>query len=466
MADGSVTATSSVPRHDPDAEAAVLSAALLDEGAALELADTLGAGDFYLDANRRIFCEIRELCRQSVPPDVVTVVAALRTHGRLEQIGGTPYIAQLADATPAIAHLRDHARIIRNLARVRKAIDTFRILQAEAATVGVNEIDGWLESCETRAYLATSDRGDAEETAASYFELAKATYDRIEAAHQARLRGEPRPFGISTGFECVDNHIGGLFDGQLIVIGARPGSGKTSLLLQLAEAIAKQDLAVIILSMEMTRDELMARSMGRESGTPARALLQGYPEDWNRLAGATELLSKLPIEIDDDSYLTPLRARAKVRRLFSKIRARHPEVKKIGGVLVDYIQLMDADDGDARRSDNRSTEIGRCTGGLKRMAKQMGFPVIAASQLNRAEKSQLTKPPTLESLRESGAIEQDADQVWFIHREDAHRQPGEAMSSDADLILAKVRGEQTGAHKLQWDGRRTRFYEQTQGAFA
>lgn len=446
-------------RADLDAEAAVLSAALLDDGAALEVVDSLEPADFWSDANRIVFESLCELVRAGSRADAVMLSSALRASGKLERIGGMAYLAQLADATPAVAHVRDHAKVLRDLARLRRARDTFRALSAEASAVELGDVDEWLEKAETRAYQATAERRGIEETAVTYGELAVETYRAIEAAADRRERGEPVGYGVTTGLRCLDNHLGGYLGGQFVVIAARPRCGKSSLAAQAAEAIAAGNQAVVFLSLEMTRQELMERSLARRTGTPARGLREGAPNDWKALANATEDVSRLPLIIDDESDVTPLRARAKVRRHYAQLRSRFPGIG-LGAVFVDYLQLMNPDPGEARRSETRAIELGRITRSLKLLAKELNVPVIALSQLRRPEKNAKVLPPTLEDLRDSGRIEEDADVVILLHREDLYRQKHEERTNEADIIVAKARGNEEAVHTVKWDGRRTEFYEQ------
>lgn len=445
-------------RADLDAEAAVLSAALLDDGAALDAVDSLEPSDFWADANRIVFETIRDVVRTGARADVVTVSSAIRASGKLERIGGTPYLAQLADATPAVSHVRDHANVVRNLARLRRAQNLFRKLSIEAGTVEVGDVDEWLSQAEASAYQATAERRGIEETAMMYGELALDTYRAVEQASERRKAGEEVGYGVTTGLKCLDRHLGGYFGGQLIVIAARPRCGKTSLAAQAAEAIAAGSQAVVFLSCEMTRQELMERAIARRIGVPVRYLRQGLPGDWNVLARTTEELSRLPLIVDDESDITPLRARAKVRRHYAKIRSRFPGID-LGAVVVDYLQLLNPDASEARRSETRAIELGRITRSLKLLAKELNVPVIALSQLRRPEKHQKVQPPTLEDLRDSGRIEEDADVVILLHREDLYRPPHEERTNDADIMVAKARGNEEAVHTVKWDGQRTQFYE-------
>jgi replicative DNA helicase len=448
------------PRCNLDAEAAVLSAALLDSDAALELTELLAPEDFYADANRRVFEAILGLLQQGTSVDVVSASARLRDSNRLEQIGGTPYLAQLIDATPAIANLGDHAKLVRDSARVRRAGVTFQRLAAEAKALEIQDTDEWLESCESRACAATVDRGERQATSADYRDLAKACYEQITVASKA---GKPT-LGRSTGFQKLDEHIGGVEGGDLIVVAGRPGMGKTALALQITETIARDVHAPalgIVLSLEMAKERLMIRSLARVAGERARELRTGRPGNWSNVTEAVHELAKLPIIVDDAPGLTPLRLRSKVRRLHATLRARFPQLP-LGVIVVDYIQLMGADD--VRRGGTRTEEISQITRALKLTAKELNCTVLALSQFRRPPPGKSAPRPELGELRDSGSIEQDADVVLAIHRDDAYRKPGAEPDGKAELIVLKGRNSGEGVHFVRFDGARTAFFDEYQAA--
>ncbi len=448
------------PRCDLEAEAAVLSAALLSTEAALEAVELLSETEFYADANRRVFAAIAAILADSHEVDVVAVAAALRAENRLEQVGGTPYLAQLCDATPAVAHVADHARIVRNHARVRRAGATFQVLAAEARSAPIDDTDAWLESCESRACWATLERGSAPPTAGDYAELAKEAYEHVAAASH---RGLPS-LGRSTGFHALDQHLGGLEGGDLIVVAGRPGMGKTALACQMAETIARDaaDPGLgIIFSLEMTRQRLMLRSLARVAGEHTRALRSGTPRNWSNVATATQTLGELPIMMDDESGLTPLRLRSKLRRHHATLRGRFPKLP-LGIVVVDYIQLMGADT--VRRGGTRTEEISQITRALKLTAKEYNCVVLALSQLRRPPPGKSAPRPELTDLRDSGSIEQDADVVLAIHREDAYRSPGAQPDGKAEFIILKGRNSGEGIHIVRFDGARTAFFDDYEAA--
>lgn len=453
-----------VIRADLDAERAVLSAMLLSEDAALEAVDIIAAEHFYADANKRVFEAARSILAEGGHVDVVAVASRLREIGRLQEIGGATYLASLADATPAVAHVAEHAKIVKNQSRIRRALAVFTTLAAEARSNPIEDVDAWLEECEARAYGATCERGDGKPTASGYVELTRDAYQEIaQASRQGR-----QMLGRSTGFASLDEHLGGIETGDLICLAARPGHGKTALALQVLENVATdrgRPGAGIFFSQEMQRTRLMLRSFARKSGESLRALRTGQPSNWKSVSNAAQALAMLPVVIDDEKRLTPLKVRSKVRRHYNTIRARNPGID-LGIVVIDYVQLMAADSH--IKGETRAGEIGRITRELKILAGEMGCAVLMLSQLRRADKARgkagHIPEPTLEDLRDSGAIEADSDVVLAIHREDEHREAGQEPDGIAKIITLKGRNSGRALHELHFDGPTTSFSEPHAGA--
>lgn len=454
-----MNAPASVPQQNLDAEAAVLSAALLSQEAADEAMCAVSSGDFYSDANRRIMGAIEQLCADGAAVDVVAVAELLRAEGKLEQIGGPRYLAQISDATPAIAHVAAHAKIVADLGRVRRACATFKALAAEAYS-SIEDVDAWLEHCEGEVYAATANSLADRDTVGTY---------RDEAGKLLHQIGEwskgPEQRGLRTGFRFLDEHIGGLIAPDLWYIGGRPGMGKTSLVAQIIEYAAAFDVAIVFFSLEMKRDQLVLRSLSRrlrDAGfeLPIRRLRTGRLDqfEWAELTHVVEELSALPIVIDDAEGLTPAKLRAKLRRHLATLRKRFPAIK-LGAVAIDYVQLMRPDRARGR-NETRNDEVGGISAALKEMAKAFDTPVLALSQLTRPKKGEKVKAPELQDLRDSGALEADADIVLFVHRDDEYRPPSAQRDGEADLIVAKGRNCGTGSHQVRFDGRYTRFTDQ------
>jgi replicative DNA helicase len=462
-----------VPPHDLDAEAAVLSAILLDADAFDRVQETLAPEHFYADANRRVYEAVLDLKSSTGQPvDIVSVANWLRDRNRLAQIGGTPYLAQLADATPAVAHIGNHARIIREKWRTRQLIATCQHVTAQGYS-GVEDVQAFIDSAEQAVFdiarvPATSSVVSAKEAIHKAFDILTET---------ARRGGGVT--GIETGFTGLDRLCSGLHRGDLYIVAARPGMGKTSFVLNLAVNVAspkalrapaegepyfeapveEPGFGVLFCSLEMPREQLAARLLAAEARVNMSAIRSGRPlrEDWPKLTDAAARLSRLPLWIDDTPALTLLDLRAKIRRLQAEIARgdSHAPAQGLGLVAVDYLQLMQG----RRDAQSREQEISELSRGLKQLSKEMSVPVIALSQLNRAVETRTTKDkrPQLSDLRESGAIEQDADTIVFIYRDEYYFRESTEKKGVAELIIAKQRNGPTGVIETRFTDAYTRF---------
>jgi replicative DNA helicase len=462
-----------VPPHDLDAEAAVLSAILLDADAFDRVQETLAPEHFYADANRRVYEAVLDL-KGAVgqPVDIVSVASWLKDRNRLAQIGGTPYLAQLADATPAVAHIENHARIIREKWRTRQLIATCQHVTAQGYA-GVENVQEFIDSAEQAVFdiarvPATSSVVSAKDAIHKAFDILTET---------ARRGGGVT--GIETGFTGLDRLCSGVHRGDLYIVAARPGMGKTSFVLNLAVNIAapkslrapadgepyfeapveEPGFGVLFCSLEMPREQLAARLLAAEARVNMSAIRSGRPlrEDWPKLTDAAARLSRLPLWIDDTPALTLLDLRAKIRRLQAEIQRgdSHVPAQGLGLVAVDYLQLMQG----RRDAQSREQEISELSRGLKALAKEMSVPVLALSQLNRAVETRTTKDkrPQLSDLRESGAIEQDADTIVFIYRDEYYFRESTEKKGVAELIIAKQRNGPTGTVETRFTEAYTRF---------
>lgn len=461
-----------VPPHDLDAEAAVLSSVLLSVEAFDQACELLRPEHFYSDANRRIFEAVVELQAQNRPVDIVSVATWLRDRERLQQVGGTPYLAQLTDATPAIAHVEAHARVVREKWRLRQLIATCQRFAGE----GYGDC-GDVQLFVDRAEQAIFDIARVPEATAvrPVKEAVHGAFDLIVAASK---RGEGIT-GIPTGFNLIDRRTAGLHDGDLYVVAGRPGMGKSAFALNIAVNVAmprrvttaepddpyaagdveQPGYGVAVFSLEMPREQLASRLLASEARVDASRIRSGHirNEDWNKLTDAAARIGRLPVWLDDTPALTLLDLRAKVRRLKAEIgrgTGEQPRAQRLGLVVIDYLQLMQG----RRDAGNREQEISELSRGLKQLAKEMQVPVIALSQLNRSVETRTTKDkrPQLSDLRESGAIEQDADTILFIYRDEYYS----AESPDrgiAEIIIAKQRNGPTGKVKTRFSAEFTRF---------
>ncbi|MGK3985702.1 replicative DNA helicase [Sorangium sp. So ce136] len=462
-----------VPPHDLDAEAAVLSAILLHRDALDRVLEILKAEHFYSEANSRIYEGAQELAAAGTPIDIVSVASWLRDRERLAQVGGAAYLAQLADATPAVAHVAAHARVVYEKWRVRQLIATCQRVAAEGyGDVGV--VQEFIDGAEQAVYqLARTPQGTSTQPIA---QVLKAAFEQITAAAE---RGD-RITGISTGYEKLDAKTAGLHDGDLSIIAARPGMGKTSFVLNLAVNVAsprtvsspgpdqaghgverhEPGFGAAIFSLEMPREQLATRMVCCEGRVDLGRLRQGFlqPDDWRRLTEAASFLSTLPIWVDDTPAITLLELRAKVRRIqaeYDRPPADGHSGRRVGLVVIDYLQLMKGRDG----VNSREQEISEISRGLKQLAKELKVPVIALSQLNRAVETRTTKDkrPQLSDLRESGAIEQDADNIMFIYRDEYYNPETTNHKGIAEIIVAKQRNGPTGKVLTRFTASCTRF---------
>jgi replicative DNA helicase len=449
-----------VPPNDLDAEAAVLSAVLLDADAFDRVQEVLGSEHFYSDANRRIYEAVLDLKSLSGQPvDIVSVAGWLRDRNRLAQVGGTPYL-----------HVENHARIIREKWRMRQLISTCQRVTAEGYE-GCEDVQSFIDSAEQAVFDIA--RVPAHSTMVS---AKDAIHRAFNILTETKNRGGGVT-GIETGFRELDRMCSGLHPGDLYIVAGRPGMGKTSFVLNLAVNIASprgsnreetQDFeapveepgnGVLFCSLEMPREQLAARLLSSEARVDMAGIrsAQLQREDWSKLTSAAAELSKLPLWIDDTPALTLLDLRAKIRRLQAEIGRgdAHVPARKLGLVAIDYLQLMQG----RRDAGSREQEISELSRGLKQLAKEMGVPVIALSQLNRAVETRTTKDkrPQLSDLRESGAIEQDADAIFFIYRDFYYFKENVDKRHIAEIIIAKQRNGPTGTFETRFTDSYTRF---------
>jgi replicative DNA helicase len=460
-----------VPPHDLDAEAAVLSAVLLSSEAFDEVSDVLRSEHFYSDANRRIFEAIIELQTAGGTVDVVRVATWLRDRDRLAQIGGTPYLAQLTDAIPAVAHVGVHAKVVREKWRVRQLIATCQRFAAEGYS-GQEDVQIFIDQAEQAIFdIARVPENTAVRP------VQEAIHGAFEILVAASKRGEGIT-GVPTGFDRLDRKCAGLHKGDLYIVAGRPGMGKTAFVLNIAVNVAtprrvrssdsdgvlggdieQPGWGVGFFSLEMPREQLASRLLAVEARVDVSRLRSGSikHEDWNKLTDAAARVGRLPIWLDDTPALGLLDLRAKIRRLKAEISRKSgagPEAQDLGLVVVDYLQLMQGRKG----AQSREQEISELSRGLKQLAKEMGVPVMALSQLNRSVETRTTKDkrPQLSDLRESGAIEQDADTIIFIYRDEYYNQES-VDRGVAEIIIAKQRNGPTGTVKVRFTPEYTRF---------
>jgi replicative DNA helicase len=432
----------------PDAEQAVLGAMLLDQDAALKAAELLDHSVFYREAHRRLFRAMVALTEQRVVLDHVTLRDELLRRSELESAGGVEYLAELVDSVATPANLEHHARILREKSILRRLIEasTGIIQQAYEGRMGANEL---LDQAEGRIFRISQERRT--DGFVRIKEMLWPTMERIETLH----RSGTAVTGVPSGFADLDGLTSGFQKSELIIVAARPSMGKTAFCLNIATNAAYKEFGVAIFSLEMSKDSLVQRMLCSEAQIDSQAVRQGRikDSDYPKLARASGVLQQCPIWIDDSPSLTLLEMRGKARRL--RVEAN------VGLIIVDYLQLMRSPE----YADNRVQEISDISRSLKALARELEVPVIALSQLSRAsEQRGGDKTPMLSDLRDSGAIEQDADLVIFIHRAEMYKDlrekaetAGQNIEGLADIHLAKHRNGPTGNIRLHFHKAFTRF---------
>jgi replicative DNA helicase len=452
-----------VPPHDLDAEASVLAAVLLERDALDKVLEVLKPHHFYSGPNRKIFEAAVNLVLEGTPVDIQTVASWLRSREWLNQIGGASYLVQIVDATPSVANVEAYARIVAEKWRLRQLIGTCQRIAAEGyGDVGsVQEfVDGAEQSIYELARVTTKP---------SLLPIGDGLKEFFEELHAAAERGD-RITGTPTGFSRLDSKTAGLHDGDLSIIAARPSMGKTAFVLNLAVNVASPRVVrrkgaeqlepgygVCVFSLEMPRKQLTARMVCSEARVDFQKVREGFlqPDDWRRLTESSAYLHKLPIFIDDTATAL-LEIRAAIRRKQAEYNrpatAELPE-RRIRLAIIDYLQLMTGREG----AQNREQEISEISRGLKQLAKELGIPVIALSQLNRGVEMRADKRPQLSDLRESGAIEQDGDNIFFIYRDEYYHPNDTNKKGIAEILIAKQRNGPTGKVLVRFASSYTRF---------
>ncbi len=444
-----------VPPHGKDAEASVLGGILLRNEVLHEVAEALDPEDFYVPAHAAIFAAMLVLERRGVALDPVTIEEQLKSDGKLELAGGIEYLTELATRVPTSENIGHYVRIVREKSQLRQLIRVGSDMVAKAYTEPA-DVESFFDEAEQGLFKITQSKRDV-----SYQPIEPIVDEIFERLEQYGERPESGVTGVPTGFSALDRLTSGLQPGDLIVLAARPGLGKTSLGLNIAaHAAIEHNLPVLIFSLEMTSHQLGERLLASEGLMNLSDLRRGRisEPDWIRLTDAASKVGRAPILIDDTPDLNVIQIRNKCRR-FRATRRYFQESGGLGLVVVDYLQLMR---GTAKaKSESREREIAEISRGLKALAKEIQLPVLALAQLNRLVETRQDKRPRLSDLRESGAIEQDADLIMFIYRPgaDKRRGPDEPEDNSAELIVAKHRNGPQGTVHLVFVGQYTKFVE-------
>ncbi len=435
-----------LPPHSVEAEQAVLGGLLLDNQAWDRIADLLGEEDFYRQDHRQILRAIALLVDAGKPADAVTVAEALRGRGELENAGGLAYLAALAGNTPSAANIRRYAEIVRERAVLRRLVDTATQIADSAYAPAGRNASQLLDEAEARVF----EIAEAGHRGGGGFQKLKPllvqAMERIDELYHRDSDSDVT--GVPTGFADLDSKTSGLQPGDLVIVAGRPSMGKTAFSLNIAENVAIDlGLPVAVFSMEMASQQLVMRMLGSVGKLDQHKLRTGRLEedDWPRLTHALAKLDEAPLFIDETPALNALELRARARRLMR-------ECGKLGLIVVDYLQLMSA----SSQGENRATEISEISRSLKALAKELHCPVIALSQLNRSLEQRPNKRPVMSDLRESGAIEQDADVILFIYRDEVYN-PDSQDKGRAEVIIGKQRNGPIGTVGLAFLGQYTRF---------
>ncbi|MDA0670241.1 MAG: replicative DNA helicase [Proteobacteria bacterium] len=445
MADESINRLR-LPPHSIEAEQSLLGGLLIDNEALDKVADVVSVSDFYRQDHQIIYQHIHQLIERSQPADIVTVGESLESNAELNTVGGLEYLGLLAENTPTAANIRGYAQIVRERSIMRNLVQVGTEIVDSALSPQGRDAQQLLDESESKIFQIAEAGKNNRIGFTDIKELLPQIAERIDQLFQ---RDNPSDVtGVPTGYKDLDMMTSGLQPGDLVIIAGRPSMGKTSLALNIAEYVAiDTGLPAAIFSMEMSSTQLVSRLIGSVGKLNQHKMRTGQLDDndWEKLSYALGQLNEAPIFIDEGSALNPYEVRARARRL-------HKQCGKLGLVVIDYLQLM----GTSGSTENRATEISEISRSLKSLAKELNVPVVALSQLNRSVEQRPDKRPVMSDLRDSGAIEQDADVIMFIYRDEVYN-PESPDKGVAEIILAKQRNGPVGRVKLTFLGEFTKF---------
>jgi replicative DNA helicase len=441
-----------VPPHSVEAEQSLLGGLLLDNQAFDKIADLVTAEDFYRDDHRRIFRHLSKLIEHAKPADVVTVAESIEASEDKDRTGGPAYLGSLAQNTPSALNIRRYAELVRERSIQRRLITVATEIAESALAPSGKEVGQLLDEAESRIMEV----GEKGQRGTQGFEAIQPVlarvFERIDYLYRQENKSEVT--GLQTGFVDLDEKTAGLQPGELIIVAGRPSMGKTAFALNMAEQVAvKNGIPVVIFSMEMGATQLAMRLLGSIARVDQHKMRTGRlnDEEWSHLSTAMGKLHDAPIYIDETGALNALELRSRARRI-------HRQSGKLGLVVVDYLQLMSS--ANQNQNENRATEISEISRSLKALAKELSVPVVALSQLNRALETRTEKRPMMSDLRESGAIEQDADVILFIYRDEVYNPEKPDNKGRAEVIIGKQRNGPIGTVHLTFLGEHTRFESQ------
>ena len=436
-----------IPPHSVEAEQSLLGGLLLDNTAFDKIADRVAKADFYRDEHRRIYRQIQKLLERGKPADAITVAESLDLAGEASETGGLAYLGELVANTPSAANIGHYAEIVRERAVLRQMVTVGDEIASSAFNPLGRDPKQLLDEAEAKVF-AIAESGLRHQTGFQHINpLLTQVVERIEELH---ARDNPSDItGVPTGYHDLDAKTSGLQPGDLLIVAGRPSMGKTSLALNMAEHVAIEvGLPVAVFSMEMGGGQLAMRMLSSVGRLDAHRMRTGRlnDEEWGKLTFALGKMHEAPLYIDETPALNPIDLRARARRLYR-------QCGKLGLIVIDYLQLMSSANGG---NENRATEISEISRSLKGLAKELNVPVIALSQLNRSLEQRPNKRPVMSDLRESGAIEQDADVIMFIYRDEVYN-PDSPDKGSAEIIIGKQRNGPIGTVRLTFQGEYTRF---------
>ena len=447
-----------VPPHSVEAEQSLLGGLLLDNQAFDKIADLVTAEDFYRDDHRRIYRHLAKLIEHAKPADVVTVAESIEASEDKDRTGGPAYLGSLAQNTPSALNIRRYAELVRERSVQRRLIQVATEIAESALAPSGKEVGQLLDEAESRI-LEVGERGQrGTQGFESIQPVLARVFERIDHLYHQENKSDVT--GLPTGFADLDEKTAGLQQGDLVIVAGRPSMGKTAFALNMAEHVAVGNgVPVAIFSMEMGATQLAMRLLGSIARVDQHKMRTGRlnDEEWSRLSTAMGKLHDAPIFIDETAALNSLELRTRARRI-------NRQCGKLGLVMVDYLQLMSAP-SQGNQNENRATEISEISRSLKALAKELSAPVVALSQLNRALETRNDKRPMMSDLRESGAIEQDADLILFIYRDEVYYPEKPESKGTAELIIGKQRNGPIGKIDLTFLGEHTRFEDRARDAY-
>lgn len=442
------------PPHSVQAEQALLGGLMLSNESWDSVSDKVGFQDFYMRQHQLLFSAMSRLSEADQPFDVITVAEELEKTDELDEVGGLPFVRSLADNTPSASNLQAYAAIVREQSVIRQLIRVGNKIAESGFRTKGRSVGELLDIAETQVFQIAEQQARGGGGFESITNLLTATISKIEELYAS----DEAITGVSTGFTDFDNKTSGLQKSDLIIVAGRPSMGKTTFAMNMAENVAiSSGKPVAIFSMEMPGDSLTMRMISSLGRVNQQAVRSGKLEDddWPRVTSAVNILNNAKIYIDDTPALSPVDLRARCRRLMKDCK------EPLGLIVIDYLQLMQAPEA----GENRANEISAISRGLKALAKELEVPVIALSQLNRSLEQRPNKRPVMSDLRESGAIEQDADVIVFIYRDEVYN-PETPDKGKAEIIIGKQRNGPIGTVNLTFQGQFTRFDNYTQDYYS